>query len=107
MKRSRKSSKPTVPYSERSPEELDAIADRFEQEFVPSKPLTPAMKRKHQKARSKLGRPPVGEGARQIRISLEGGLLRRTDLVAKKQNLSRSQLIAQGLRLRLARPASR
>ena len=75
----------------------------FDQPFVfqRAKPLTPRMKAQWKRIR-KRGRPPVGLGAAKIRISLERGLLHQADICAKRLHLSRSQLIARGIRAVIA-----
>ncbi len=94
--------RPTPSYSRMSAAELDRVAAPFEEEFVPSGPLTPEMKARQRRAKRKRGRPVVGEGAEKIRISVERDLLRQADALARKENISRSQLIAQGLALRIS-----
>jgi hypothetical protein len=72
---------------------------------LPGKPLTAADRATHR--RSGLGgRPRVGEGAKIVPISIERGLLRQADAFAKRHRLSRSQLLAEGLRLAMRRKAS-
>ena len=44
------------------------------------------------------GRPPTGEGAEKIYISLEKGLLREADQFARQRGQSRSGMIAEALR---------
>ncbi|MEI8194555.1 MAG: hypothetical protein WCI73_01460 [Phycisphaerae bacterium] len=51
---------------------------------------------------AKRGRPRVGQGAEKIRVSVERGLLAQADLVAEALHVSRSELIARGLRAVLA-----
>ncbi len=46
----------------------------------------------------KTGRPPVGQGATAVLVSIERGLLKEADRTAKARKMSRSQLIALGLR---------
>ena len=48
---------------------------------------------------------PAGEGAEKIRISNERSLLSQADALAKRDTTRRSELIADGLRLVLARRA--
>jgi hypothetical protein len=64
---------------------------------LPGKPLTARDRRLHAEAR-KRGRPRIGLGAEKIRISLERNLLKQADAAAKRLKISRSELIAQGLR---------
>ena len=46
-----------------------------------------------------MGRPRIGEGSRKVLITVEGGLLRKADKVAKARKMSRSQFVAVGLKL--------
>jgi hypothetical protein len=85
-------------YSRLSPVELDRIAAPFDQEFVPSKPLTPAMRRQEERAKRKRGRPVIGEGSEKVLVTLEKGLLRDADNYARRVGRNRSNLIAEGLR---------
>lgn len=90
-------------WSQKTPEELEAVAAEFSR-FIPlseTKPLTHADKRQHMAAR-KRGRPRIGQGADKIQISVEHGLLMQVDRVAEELNLSRSEIIARGLRAVLA-----
>ncbi len=91
-------------YSTMSNNELDAIAARLDKGEFETSPLTAADRLRHRRAKArgkKGGRPVVGKGAEKIRVSMERGLLDRADAFAQKHGLSRSQLIAQGLELRL------
>jgi len=54
--------------------------------------------------RKKRGRPILGEGSRQIAVTIEAGLLRRVDKYAKENGMKRAQLIAHSLRKVLADP---
>lgn len=88
------------PYDQMTTEELRAATRKYDEPFVAlreSKPLTPAMRRMHQRA-AKRGRPRVGKGAAKVYISMERGLLKDVDSFARKHGISRSQLIAQGVR---------
>ena len=71
----------------------------------PGRPLTAAQRARHQRARRAVGRPKVGEGADKVRISLERRLLRQTDALAAKREITRSQLIATALRRLIAAAA--
>jgi hypothetical protein len=44
------------------------------------------------------GRPVVGEGSTAVLVSIEKGLLKEADKTAKARKLTRSELIALGLR---------
>lgn len=60
-----------------------------------------AEKRRHdaliRRIKRRRGRPRVGAGARRIQITIERGLLSKTDQFARAHGLSRSELIAQCL----------
>jgi hypothetical protein len=74
---------------------------------LPGKPLTAADRSAHRRARdhakAKMGRPVIGEGAKIVPVSIERGLLRQVDRFAKRHKLKRSQLVAEGLRMLLAK----
>jgi len=44
----------------------------------------------------------VGAGAKRIQVTVERSLLQRADDLAKRENVTRAQVIARGLRLALA-----
>jgi hypothetical protein len=90
---------------ELSPAELDKLVEGLDGEFVAdqSRPLTPAERRLWERAkRRKPGRPVEGQGAQVISVSIEKGLLKKSDQLAKKKRISRAKLIARGLRAVLA-----
>ena len=70
------------------------------------KPLTPAQRKLWNGVRGKMGRPKVGQGSKMIPVSIERGLLKEADAYAKAHKMKRSQLIAEGLRMRLRRTGS-
>jgi hypothetical protein len=72
---------------------------------LPGKPLT-AAQRKAFRATAKRGRPPVGEGAGRVLLSIERGLLKKADALARCRKVNRSQLIANALRRELSRDKS-
>jgi hypothetical protein len=85
--------------------ELDKLVEDLDDEFVADKfrTLTPAERRLWQRAkRRKPGRPVEGDGAQVISVSIEKGLLKKSDQLAKKKRISRAKLIARGLRAVLA-----
>ena len=92
------------PYWEMTTAELREATREFDKPMpgLPGKPLTAADRRLLHMAKRK-GRPRIGLGAEKIRVSLERGLLLQTDAAAKKQHLTRSQLIAHSLRATLKR----
>ena len=88
------------PYDRMTTAELAAATSRYDQPFVAlreSKPLTPAMRQMHVRA-AKRGRPKIGGGAAKLYVSMERGLLKQADAFAKAHGMSRSQLIARGVR---------
>lgn len=74
---------------------------------LPGKPLTTGGRVAHRRARAhakaKMGRPTIGEGAKIVPVSIERGLLRQVDRFAKRHKLKRSQLVAEGLKILLAK----
>jgi len=88
------------PYDQMNAVELAEATKRYDKPFVAlreSMPLTPAMRRMHREA-AKRGRPRIGQGARKLYISMERGLLKQADEFAKRHGMSRSELIANGIR---------
>jgi len=95
-----------APYNAMTAEELERETARFDHEIPDSqiKPLTPAMRAVESKAR-RPGRPRIGKGAEKINITIERGLLKDADRMARQQGVSRSQIIACGLLAILRRKA--
>jgi hypothetical protein len=91
-------------YSEMTAAQLRAATRQYDREFtgsgLPGKPLTAADRALHRKAR---GRPTIGKGAKIVPVSIERALLTQADAFAHRHKLKRSQLVAQGLRLVMAR----
>jgi len=88
------------PYDQMTTAELAAATSRYDKPFVAlrkSKPLTPAMRQMHRQA-ARRGRPRVGKGAAKLYVSMERGLLKQADEFARAHGMSRSQLIARGVR---------
>jgi hypothetical protein len=85
--------------------ELARATARFDEEFIidKSREATAKEKAQWQRAKRKRGRPKTGKGVRVVSVSIESGLLDRTDRLAKKLHLHRTQLIAQGLEAVLAK----
>ncbi len=65
-------------------------------------PLSKTSHSRWEKARRKPGRPRRGKGARVISVSVERGLLTRSDTLARNLGLSRAGLIERGLKAVLA-----
>ncbi len=80
--------------------ELEALTADLDQEFVADKfgPLTPENRRLWKSIKRGRGRPKVGKGAKVVSVSIERGLLARTDKAAKRAGVSRAKLVAAGLR---------
>jgi hypothetical protein len=69
------------------------------------KPLTKAQQKLWRSIKRNMGRPTVGQGAEQISLTVERGLLKKADAFAKKHKLKRSQMVAEALRLLMQRRA--
>jgi len=80
-----------------------AIAE-FDQEFVADTfgSPSPGAAMRWQDARRARGRPKRGRGAKVISISVERSLLERSDLLARRMDVSRAELVARGLKAMLA-----
>jgi hypothetical protein len=65
-------------------------------------PLTARDLQLHRKAHLPVGRPRVGQGAERINISMERGLLKIADSVARKKGMTRARLIAESVRAYIA-----
>jgi hypothetical protein len=76
--------------------ELARATKEFDQPFIfeKARPMNPAEKAQEHEFRRARGRPKVGKGAKKISISLEGDLLHKADVLAKKKGVNRSELIA-------------
>lgn len=90
----------TKPYWEMNAEELARATAEFDQEFIADTfgPPPPEARRRWKAMKRKLGRPKKGAGAKVISVSVERGLLARSDRLAKKLGISRAALIERGLR---------
>jgi hypothetical protein len=87
-------------YQQMTPPQLEAATAPFDAEMVvdESRPLTPAERKVWQAARRKPGRPKKGAGVKVISVSVERGLLARSDALASRLGISRAALVEQGLR---------
>jgi hypothetical protein len=79
--------------------EMDAMVAQFDREFVPTAPLTAAMRAQHERAKRKRGRPRIGKGSKDVMISVEKDLLKQADRYAKTHGISRSELFARGVKI--------
>jgi hypothetical protein len=96
------------PYDQMNAEELAKATAEYDRPWrgrgLPGKPLTAADSAKHRRA-GLGGRPRIGLGAKIVPVSIERGLLKEVNDFAKRHNLKRSQMVAQGLRLVMQRRA--
>jgi hypothetical protein len=90
---------PRKKYWEMTTAELAEATKEFDQPFVAEKGrrLNVAERKQEKRFRMKLGRPRRGKGAKAVSVTIEQGLLSRTDAFAKRLGLSRAQLIARSL----------
>jgi hypothetical protein len=90
-------------FMEMTDAQRDAEVAEFDREMpgTPGRPLTAAQRARHERARRRMGRPGVGKGAKRLTNTMERGLLKKADRYARKMNISRSELIATGVRVLL------
>ena len=95
-----KTSSASKPYDQMTAVELARATKKFERGGLLEKarPLTATQRERWKRAKSKMGRPPVGEGSARVLVTVERGLLRETDKLAKKLNTSRAAIVSRGLR---------
>jgi hypothetical protein len=101
-------SKPPAKHPEKmSAAELARATKGFDRPFIYQKarPMTPTERAQERQLRGP-GRPKKGRGSRKVSISLEGELLDRTDALARKHGMHRSELIARFVAAGLLRKAS-
>lgn len=91
-------------YAKMTGEQLAAASAEFEREMavLRTQPLTPEERRWWNQARRRPGRPRRGKGVKVVSVSVEQGLLARSDLVAKRLGISRARLIERGIKAVLA-----
>jgi hypothetical protein len=98
--------------------ELAAATREFDKgvELDQTSPLSPADRARWERMRAnkpprrgtgRAGRPKVGAGSKPVLITMEAGLLRAIDAYAEGHDMSRSQLLAEGVRRMLRRKARR
>ena len=75
-------------------------AETPEQRLARAKPLDAEGRRRHSLFKRRAGRPRIGTGSGTINvtISIERALLKKADAVARKNGLSRSELMARSVR---------
>jgi hypothetical protein len=91
-------------YWEMNTEELAEATKQFDEECVAdrARPLTPEEREQWQRVKRKRGRPRRGAGVQVVSVSLEKGLLQRTDRLRKKLGLKRAEFISQALQRAIA-----
>ena len=87
-----------------TPAQLARATAEFDREMVIAefRPLTPRERARWEKTRRKRGRPRKGQGAKVVSVSVERGLLARSDALAHKLGIPRAVLIERGLKAVLA-----
>jgi hypothetical protein len=95
----KKAKKPAKPYWEMNLQELREATRDLEGDLPDGMfgPMSLTGKAAWERAKRKRGRPPVGEGSKVISLSVEKTLLKRSDVLAKKEGLTRAQLFARAL----------
>jgi hypothetical protein len=85
-------------------EQLAAATAEFDKEFVADAfaPLDDQGRARWGRIKRKRGRPRRGQGAKVICVSVERGLLRRADALARRRRTTRAAVISRGLRAVLA-----
>jgi hypothetical protein len=98
--RSAKKRQVVATYRRMRPQELRKVTKRFDSEMVidKSRALTAAERNAWERARRKPGRPRRGDGVKVISVSVERGLLARSDALARDLGISRASLIERGLK---------
>jgi hypothetical protein len=91
-------------YLKMTPAELRVEASDFDKEMIAAKarPLTPAERTWWEKVRRKPGRPRRARGVKVFSVSVEQGLLTRSDVLARSLGISRAVLIERRLKAVLA-----
>jgi len=65
-------------------------------------PLNAHDRQLHRQAGLKVGRPKIGRGAKRINISMEKGLLKTADTLARRKGMTRAGLIAESIKAYIA-----
>ena len=88
------------PLTDMNTDELAEATAEFDREFVADGfcPPDATARARLSRAKRKRGRPVRGRGAKAISVTVEVGVLRRTDALARKLRLSRAALVERGLR---------
>jgi hypothetical protein len=93
--------KKTKRYSEMSAAELAEETKQYDAEGVEPKFLKPppGLRAAEKRIRTGRGRPTVGKGAQRVSVTVERALLDEANRFAKARKMTRSELIAIGLRM--------
>ena len=83
--------------------EKERIAAQFDKEFVATRRLSPEQRKLWRKAKRRVGRPTIGEGSKAISITVEKGLLKQADALARRRKITRAELVAAALVAELAK----
>jgi hypothetical protein len=88
--------------------EKERVVAEFDRESVADtfRPLGPAQRKLWRKAK-KMGRPTKGAGAAVVAISVERGLLKQVDALAKRRKVGRSRLFVEAIQAELRGHADR
>lgn len=87
------------PYSQMNADELRAATTEFDREFVRETFGLPSTQAKASLAEARRkGRTSSGKGSAKVPISVERELLKQADAFARRHRMSRSQIVAAGLR---------
>ena len=98
--------KRTKPYAEMNAKELAAATAQFDKELVIDQSREPTREERLQWGRAKRKRGRPKQGVQIISVSIEKGLLKRTDQLARKPHTQRTRLIARGLEAVLSEEAA-
>ena len=87
-----------------SDREKDAEVAKYDREELglPGKPLSREDRALLERAARKPGHLKAGQGTQRVLVTIERGLLKEADSTATKMHISRSELVARGLRAAIA-----
>jgi hypothetical protein len=89
------------PYWQMNAAELAQATKEFDKEFVADtfSPLSAIGRAAHSRAAKRgVGRPKNGKGSEKIHVTIERTLLKEADAAARREEISRSELIARALK---------
>jgi hypothetical protein len=86
-------------FTEMTKRQLVAETALYDEEFSADQfgPLDAESRKDWKRFKRRVGRPRVGEGAVRVSVSLERGLLKAVDHLAKELAVKRAELIAEAL----------